>query len=304
MNDDERKQIKEKVETLFEVTAGTVSELICDGSNMKQFRKNVKCWNRRQEEQWKEQEKPRKKQQKQRVEQQKPTKQQQKQWEKQQEQWQIEPLFPLPDRQLALQEQYVVLAAIYDSVARGIEKIDPWYQSYPQGDTEKAKAKALDLDRKGVHYHVLAYSHFNLDLFDSWDLDELHQLTFGIENSFNQFLNKVKMDLKAKQEEQTKPGTGEKTNGGNAGNTKPKQRITLKDFIKKHCDLSEKPDINSKCEMLMREHRIRRIKLPLVEAEYRKGQTYLYWLEELHNNWPIFRMTLTTLPTLKGSSNK
>ena len=91
---------------------------------------------------------------------------------------------------------------------------------------------------------------------------------------------------------------------GKAENTKTKERIALKDFIKKHCDLSERPDINSKCEMLMREHRKDSIKLPLVNHEYRRGQTKLYYLERLRNNWPDYRMTLTTLPPLKKSDNK
>jgi len=91
---------------------------------------------------------------------------------------------------------------------------------------------------------------------------------------------------------------------GKAGNTKTKERIALKNFIKKHCDLSEKPDIHSKCEMLMREHRKDSIKLPIVNHKYRRGQTKLYYLEKLRNNWPDYRMTLTTLPPLKKSDNK
>jgi hypothetical protein len=98
--------------------------------------------------------------------------------------------------------------------------------------------------------------------------------------------------------------TEQKVSGGKAENTKTKERIALKDFIKKHCDLSERPDINSKCEMLMREHRKDSIKLPLVNHKYRRGQTKLYYLEKLRNNWPDYRMTLTTLPPLKKSDNK
>jgi len=93
-------------------------------------------------------------------------------------------------------------------------------------------------------------------------------------------------------------------NGGNVGRTKIKERIALKDFIKKYCDLSEKPDIDSKCEMLMREHRKNQIKLPLVKHEYRQGQRKLYYLEKLIKNWPDYRMMLTTLPPLKKSDDK
>ncbi len=99
-------------------------------------------------------------------------------------------------------------------------------------------------------------------------------------------------------------GTERETSSDNAGGTKTKERITLKDFIKKHCDLSEKPDVDSKCEMLMREHRNERVKLPLVKNKYRRGQRHLYWLDRLQDKWPTYRMTLTTLPPLKKSGNK
>ena len=98
--------------------------------------------------------------------------------------------------------------------------------------------------------------------------------------------------------------SAKETVNGKAEDTKTKERIILKDFIKKHCDLSEKPDIDSKCEMLMREHRKDRIKLPLVKHKYRQGQRKLYYLEKLIKNWPDYRMTLTTLPSLKKSDNK
>ncbi len=91
---------------------------------------------------------------------------------------------------------------------------------------------------------------------------------------------------------------------GKAGDKKQKQRITLKDFIKDYCDLSKRPDIDSKCEMLLREHRAKRIKLPLVRVKYRKGQRYLFYLDKLIKNWPTYRTTLTTLPLLKKSGNK
>jgi hypothetical protein len=82
------------------------------------------------------------------------------------------------------------------------------------------------------------------------------------------------------------------------------KRIKLKDFIKKYCDLSDKPDIDSKCEMLLRERRNKRIELPLVDINYRPGQRYLYRLDDLLSNWSNYRMTLTTLPPLKESANK
>ncbi|OGU60974.1 MAG: hypothetical protein A2X64_02925 [Ignavibacteria bacterium GWF2_33_9] len=82
------------------------------------------------------------------------------------------------------------------------------------------------------------------------------------------------------------------------------QSICLKDFIKRYCDLSEKPDIDSKCEMLMREHRRKAIALPLVPMQYRRGQRKLYYTDKLHNSWPMYRKTLTSLPPLKKSGNK
>jgi len=85
-----------------------------------------------------------------------------------------------------------------------------------------------------------------------------------------------------------------------------RQSITLQQFFKDYCDLSNKPDITSKREMLLREDRNGRIKLSLVgkKADYRPGQTYLFFLDELLNNWPAYRKTLTTLPPLKKSGNK
>ncbi len=127
-----------------------------------------------------------------------------------------------------------------------------------------------------------------------WTLDHLLSI-------FDQLILTVEAAMRATTRNRE---TEQKVSGGKAENTKTKERIALKDFIKKHCDLSERPDIESKCEMLMREHRKDSIKLPLVSHEYRRGQTKLYYLKKLRNNWPDYRMTLTTLPPLKKSDNK
>jgi len=85
-----------------------------------------------------------------------------------------------------------------------------------------------------------------------------------------------------------------------------RQSITLQQFFKDYCDLSKRIDIDSKREMLLREYRKKNIKLPLVKKkkDYRRGQTYLFRLDELLNEWPNYRMKLTTLPPLKKSGNK
>jgi len=94
--------------------------------------------------------------------------------------------------------------------------------------------------------------------------------------------------------------------GGTKTEREKRERITLQQFFKDYCDLSSRPDIASKREMLLREHREERIKLPLVgkKKDYRKGQTYLFWLDELLNKWPTYQETLTTLPSLKKTGNK
>jgi len=89
--------------------------------------------------------------------------------------------------------------------------------------------------------------------------------------------------------------------------TAKREQITLQAFFDDYCDLSKKPDIASKREMLLREGRKKNgIKLPFVKSkeEFRRGQTYLYWLDELLKNWTTYRLTLTTLPPLKKSGNK
>lgn len=100
--------------------------------------------------------------------------------------------------------------------------------------------------------------------------------------------------------------TQELTDSQPQKNNQYEQTITIKDFINKYCDLSEKPDIISKREMLLREDRQGRITLPVVGSKdsYRQGQTYLYYLNRLLNEWSNYRMTLTTLPPLKKSTNK
>lgn len=102
-----------------------------------------------------------------------------------------------------------------------------------------------------------------------------------------------------------KDGQGKRTSTGDKARDR-RERITLQQFFEDHCDLSKRPDIDSKREMLLREYRAGRIKLPLVgkKKDYRKGQTYLFWLDKLLDNWTTYRKTLTTLPPLKKSGNK
>jgi hypothetical protein len=58
--------------------------------------------------------------------------------------------------------------------------------------------------------------------------------------------------------------------------------------------------------MLLREYRKKNIELPLVgnKEDYRKGQTYLFWLDELLDKWQTYRKDLPTLPPLKKSGDK
>jgi hypothetical protein len=99
---------------------------------------------------------------------------------------------------------------------------------------------------------------------------------------------------------QEKAVHGKPTGRGDKAGAK-RDRITLQQFFNIYCDLSGKPDITSKREMLLREHREERIVLPLVgkKKDYRKGQTYLFWLDRLLDKWETYRDDLTTLPPLK-----
>lgn len=125
-------------------------------------------------------------------------------------------------------------------------------------------------------------------------------------------LEEKAQSLAGEQQEKQKPTKAETKqlieDGQGETKTKPdeRQRITLQQFFKDYCDLSKRIDIDSKREMLLREYRKKKIKLPLVgtKKRYRKGQTYLFWLDNLLKKWPEYRLNLTTLPPLKKSGDK
>jgi hypothetical protein len=112
-------------------------------------------------------------------------------------------------------------------------------------------------------------------------------------------LKYVKANIQSEAKEKTGQGETKTKSDG-------RQTITLQQFFKDHCDLSKRIDIESKREMLLREYRKKNIKLPLVgkKQNYRKGQTYLFYLDGLIDKWPTYRKALTTLPPLKKSGNK
>ena len=94
-------------------------------------------------------------------------------------------------------------------------------------------------------------------------------------------------------------GGAEKTESqagaGNRGN-----HISLKSFIAYYCNLSEKPDIQSKISLLHEYHRKNKIQLPELACPYRLGQHKLYFPDDLIRNWPLYCESMPTLPRLKN----
>lgn len=86
-----------------------------------------------------------------------------------------------------------------------------------------------------------------------------------------------------------------------AGAGKTAAPITIKNFIKVYCDLSGKPDIQSKVDLLHTYNRKKIISLPQLVSEYRKGQPKYYFIDDLIINWPDYQSKMTTLPPLKAN---
>jgi hypothetical protein len=77
---------------------------------------------------------------------------------------------------------------------------------------------------------------------------------------------------------------------------------TLYKFMEKYCDLSGKPILDSKCEILYRRHREHKITLP--KEAYKSGpkQTKYYYVDDLKENWESYEKIIPTLPPLKPSA--
>jgi hypothetical protein len=78
-----------------------------------------------------------------------------------------------------------------------------------------------------------------------------------------------------------------------------RQFLTLKQFIELYCDLTSKPDIQSKADLLHTYNRKKKIELPKPVHKYKKGQHKFYYVDDLKNKWPIYQGKMPTLPPLK-----
>ncbi len=94
-----------------------------------------------------------------------------------------------------------------------------------------------------------------------------------------------------------------KTTSGKAVDKIRKQFLTLKSFIEIHCDLSAKPDVQSKVALLHEYNLKGKIKLPKLAHKYRKGQHKYYYVDDLKKNWPAYQEKMPTLPLLKVAGN-
>ena len=92
--------------------------------------------------------------------------------------------------------------------------------------------------------------------------------------------------------------------GGQSGGYKNEEKLltqptTLKSFIKIHCDLTAKPDVQSKVSLLHEYNRKSKIKLPKLAQRYKRGQHKYYYVDDLRKNWTTYQKEMPTLPPLR-----
>lgn len=95
-----------------------------------------------------------------------------------------------------------------------------------------------------------------------------------------------------------------KTSDGKTGETKQQPPfLVLRKFIEIHCDLTAKPDVQSKVSLLHEYNLKKKIKLPKLAQKYQKGQHKYYYVDDLKKNWPTYQRKMPTLPPLKQPEN-
>lgn len=77
------------------------------------------------------------------------------------------------------------------------------------------------------------------------------------------------------------------------------QPTTLRSFIEIHCDLTAKPDVQSKVTLLHEYNRKKKIELPKLARKHRKGQHKYYYVDDLKKNWATYQQEMPTLPPLR-----
>lgn len=88
--------------------------------------------------------------------------------------------------------------------------------------------------------------------------------------------------------------------GGEAEGKINRQPITLKNFINTYCNLSRKPVVESKIELLLKYNRKKLIILPPLATTYRRGRSNFYYVDDLNREWAKYQKIISTLPPLKG----
>jgi len=88
--------------------------------------------------------------------------------------------------------------------------------------------------------------------------------------------------------------------GDETGEKSDRQSITLKNFINTYCNLSRKPVVESKVELLLKYNRKELITLPPLATTHRRGQSKFYYVDDLKSKWAEYQKKISTLPPLKG----
>lgn len=122
---------------------------------------------------------------------------------------------------------------------------------------------------------------------------ELDRVTLELEFEHHKAKAKKLLGLVS---EVTKPAAS----GGEAGEKTNGQSITLKNFINTYCNLSRKPVVESKIELLLKYNRKKLITLPPLATTYRKGQSKFYYIDDLKSEWAKYQKIISTLPPLKS----
>jgi hypothetical protein len=133
---------------------------------------------------------------------------------------------------------------------------------------------------------------------DAVDSPEAVQRTI-VYNYISDLVGILQDTLKSLKSAVQKPSLKGQVASDKAGGNQINQPITLKNFINTFCNLSAKPDVQSKVDLLHEYNRKRKIKLPKLAQKYKRGQYKYYFVDDLKKNWGTYQIKAPTLPPLK-----
>jgi hypothetical protein len=81
--------------------------------------------------------------------------------------------------------------------------------------------------------------------------------------------------------------------------TKNKRTTTLLAFMENLCELEQNVYLKSKRDLLLKLHKNKRITMPKPVKKKKRGQSYLFYEDELKKYWPSYCIEIPTLPKLK-----